>query len=279
MKLRIAGLLAFSLLSSLSAQAGATGKLESPKSNSYASGIDLVRGWHCSANIIEVQFDNGPRYKAAQGTLREDTTSTCGDADNGFGLVFNYNKLGDGQHRVRVFADNVEFGNVQFQVVTLGSEYQKGLSARTYSDFISVGKRAKLQWDESRQNFSIVGIENFPFDANTLINRMQGQWSGTWTSWDRQYTGTANITLSSLNGGKSIAITSTAITGSECPSTMSGSTTIDLSTPIFEAVIVFTDGSTALLQAIPTLNYEALSGVFSYLSGPCSGDTVVFSLF
>ena len=50
----------------------------------------------------------------------------CGDSDNGFGLLFNWNLLGDGTHTVRALADGVEFDSATFTVTTLGKEFVRG---------------------------------------------------------------------------------------------------------------------------------------------------------
>ena len=34
----------------------------------------------------------------------------CGDSNNGFGLLFNWNLLGNGDHTIRALADGVELG-------------------------------------------------------------------------------------------------------------------------------------------------------------------------
>ena len=52
-------------------------------------------------------------FAAAYGTSREDTLPICGDADNGFGLLVNWNGFGDGPHEVRALADGEEFGRLE----------------------------------------------------------------------------------------------------------------------------------------------------------------------
>ncbi len=107
--------------------------LESPSSGSCESGIGLIRGWVCNATAVEVQMDNGERWLTAYGTKREDTAAVCGDTNNGFGLTFNWNRLGDGPHTLRAFADGVEFAALTFNVTTLGREYLQGASGTSRS--------------------------------------------------------------------------------------------------------------------------------------------------
>lgn len=98
----------------------AQGVLENPSSGSFQSGIGLVSGWKCTATTVTVSFDGGPPLQAAYGTSREDTRSVCGDANNGFGLLFNWNLLGKGTHTVRALADGVQFASATFTVTRWG---------------------------------------------------------------------------------------------------------------------------------------------------------------
>ena len=51
----------------------------------------------------------------------------CGDTDNGFGLLFNWNLLSDGEHEVVALVDGVELGRATVTVTTLGAEFLRGL--------------------------------------------------------------------------------------------------------------------------------------------------------
>ena len=81
--------------------------LENPQPDSFQSGIGVISGWAYNAQTIEISFNGGPRLKAAVGTIREDTHGVCGDSDNGFGLLYNWNRLGDGVHTVTTYADHL----------------------------------------------------------------------------------------------------------------------------------------------------------------------------
>lgn len=148
---------AASIILSLAAGAAwAQGNLENPAPDGSESGIGLISGWHCGASRIEVDFDGGPLVKAAYGTGRGDTASACGDTDNGFGLLYNYNLLGPGTHTARAYADGVLFATHTFTVSTLGGEFMKGLSKNFIVDnFPSPGQGAVVSWQESKQNFVI----------------------------------------------------------------------------------------------------------------------------
>ena len=130
--------------------------LENPVPGSFQSGIGLISGWVCAAQTITLSFDGGPPQEAAYGTSRGDTEGICGDSDNGFGLLYNWNLLGDGSHTVTAYADGVEFASVTVTVTTLGAEFRRGLSREVIiPDFPEVGTDAVLQWQEAQQNFVI----------------------------------------------------------------------------------------------------------------------------
>ena len=84
----------------------------------------------------------------------------CGDTNNGFVTLVNWNLFGDGVHTVRALADGVEFGRAAFQVTTLGQEFVHGAQGRyVLPDFPQPGSTAVIEWEESSQNFVIVGTE------------------------------------------------------------------------------------------------------------------------
>ena len=79
----------------------------------------------------------------------------CGDTDNGFGLLFNWNLLGDGVHTVVAYADGVEFASTTVIVTTLGQEFLRGVSdSYTLSDFPDPGATRTLRWQERSRTLS-----------------------------------------------------------------------------------------------------------------------------
>lgn len=132
------------------------GFLENPGPSSFHSGIGVISGWICDAVVVEVVLDDLPPQEASYGTERLDTAGVCGDEDNGFGLLFNWNLLGDGEHTVRVLADGDEFGQAAFTVTTLGVEFLRGVQGEwIVQDFPSPGEEVRLVWQEALQNFVI----------------------------------------------------------------------------------------------------------------------------
>jgi len=136
-------------------QVRAQGALEIPQPNSDQSGISIVSGWHCSASVIEVSFDGGPRIKTAYGTTRADTKGPCADEDNGFSLLWAYSLIGAGQHEVIAYADGVEFGRARFNVTDISDKnFLTGKSAEVrVGAFPDLAHDVILKWQESNQNF------------------------------------------------------------------------------------------------------------------------------
>ena len=129
--------------------------LENPRSASFQSGIGIISGWACHAHEIVIELAGTP-VPAAYGTPRGDTQSVCGDSNNGFSLLVNWNNLGAGKHVVRALADGVEFARTTVQVTTLGIDFLKDVRRTVIvPDFPYPGDTTTLRWEESRQNFLI----------------------------------------------------------------------------------------------------------------------------
>lgn len=135
--------------------------LEVPAQGAWVSGIQTISGWWCNANEITIEFDGMLSAQAAYGTERNDTIGPCGDANNGFGLLFNWNLLGEGQHTVRVLADGVVFAEHIVNVGTLGlGEFATGLTGQySLPGFPTPGQETTVIWEESTQNFMIQGVQ------------------------------------------------------------------------------------------------------------------------
>ena len=139
---------------------GLTGFLENPGHNSFQSGVRVLSGWVCDADTVELAIGTAGRQVAAYGTERLDTAGVCGDTDNGFGLLFNWNLLGEGEHAVVAFVDNIELGRATVQVTTLGQEFLRGAEGECMADdFPRLGQSVLLEWQQNSQNFVITDVE------------------------------------------------------------------------------------------------------------------------
>ena len=134
-------------------------RLGNPQPHSFQSGIGVISGWACHAEEIVIEL-NGDPQQAAYGTRRTDTQSACGDTNNGFGLLVNWNNLGAGTHTVRALLDGVEFANTTVRVTTLApgeaGKFLRGVSGTVVvPDFPRPGEDTTLRWEQALQNFVI----------------------------------------------------------------------------------------------------------------------------
>ena len=136
------------------------GYLENPGPNSFQSGVGVLSGWVCAADEVEITLGDLPRQRAAYGTERLDTQDACGDTDNGFGLLFNWNLLGDGVHEVVAYVDDEELGRAAVQVTSLGHEFLRGAAGECVAaDFPTRGETVTLEWQQTSQNFVMTAVE------------------------------------------------------------------------------------------------------------------------
>ena len=147
---------------------GQVGILGNPSPGTAHSGVAIISGWHCTAQSVTIELLNGHTgavitTKAGAGTERGDTAGVCGDTDNGFGLLWNWNILGDGWHTVRAFADEEPepFSWSRVFVTTLGlGEFPEELRGEyTLDGFPAPGQSVTVEWRQEQQNFVITGVE------------------------------------------------------------------------------------------------------------------------
>ncbi len=135
------------------------GYLENPGPNSFQSGIGVLSGWACEGEEVVIELNGAPQ-PAAYGTERLDTEEACGDTANGFGLLFNWNLLGEGEHEVVAFVDGEELGRATVRVTTLGEEFLRGVTGEcTVEDFPMLGETVTLEWQQNSQNFVVTDVE------------------------------------------------------------------------------------------------------------------------
>lgn len=270
----------FSLIIAMAALAWAgsamgEGYLENPMEMGHESGIGVVSGFHCDAEVIEVKFDDYDPIPAAHGTTRADTAELCGNENTGYGLLWNWNLLGPGQHTVRVFADGVEFDNATFTVSTLGAEFVRGLVLQTDLMAMDVGKMFDLRWQESKQNFVIEYVEDADFTLPELVAVLSGTWSGTWHS----PTGTGNISMA-FDAAQSgyPRVTAIRLSGTGCAGNgVAIGDLDDLNDPLI--VGVMDDGSEVEFELLVTESFTTLGGALYFDSGPCAETDGIFYMF
>ena len=251
------------------------GYLENPQEMGHESGIGVVSGFHCDAEVIEVKFDDYDPIPAAHGTTRADTAELCGNENTGYGLLWNWNLLGPGQHIVRVFADGVEFDSATFEVSTLGQEFVRGLVLQTDLIAIDVGKMFDLRWQESKQNFAIEDVEDADFTLPELVAVLSGVWSGAWHSPGG--TGTISMTFDEAESGYP-RVTAIELTGTGCASNGVATGDLDdLNDPLITGIM--DDGSNVEFELLVTESFTTLGGAIYFDSGPCTETDGIFYMF
>ena len=132
------------------------GVLENPRAGSHQSGVGVISGWVCEADTVEIKI-NGVPYPVPYGTARLDTEDACGDVDNGFGLLFNWNLLDDGAHAVVAVVDGEELDRATITVTTVDGEFPEGLEGEYILEgFPDPDTSVVIRWEESLQNFVII---------------------------------------------------------------------------------------------------------------------------
>ncbi len=86
----------------------------------------------------------------------------CGASNTytGFGLLINFNLLGNGTHTAQAIVNGVAQGTpTQFTVTVPSGEFLTGVSSQiTVPNFPSAGRTATPMWQQSQQNFAIRSV-------------------------------------------------------------------------------------------------------------------------
>ena len=133
--------------------------LENPQPESFQSGISTISGWVCDALRVHLLIDGNIRADAVYGTGREDTRAACGDTNNGFSVLVNWNDLSEGIHTVALCVDDVCGNSIRVAVHSYGESFLRGRSGiipvctnRTSPPFPTP---TIFIWQESSQNWAI----------------------------------------------------------------------------------------------------------------------------
>ena len=111
-------------------------------------GLVCSRAGCVTPEAVEIAIGDLTTQMATYGAERVDTQDVCGDTANGFGLLFNWNRLGDGEHTVVA------------RVTTLGAEFLRGVAGECMVDgFPPPGETVTLEWQQNKQNFVITAVE------------------------------------------------------------------------------------------------------------------------
>ena len=170
-----------SVLMLLPSLASAQSAIDNPPTNvtSNQSGGTFIGGWHCDAETaaIRVRFTSSEgtvEVAAAAGTSRADTAGVCGDANNGFGLGWNWNIFPDGLVTLEFLADDTVFATARVNVISLGGEFVSADASCTLSDFPHAGDTAVFRWSTGAQQLQLDS-----FNAQPSLEGLLGDWTIT----------------------------------------------------------------------------------------------------
>ena len=172
-----------------------TGYLENPGPDSFHSGIGVISGWVCDAEKVEIEITTARgrvfRFDAAYGTERADTAGECGDTDNGFGLLFNWNLLSGGEHEVIAFVDGEELGRAMISVTIPGMRQTPDSRGDTWTEFLRgatgeclVGDfpyprfSGRFRWNQGTQHLELVEVLLTP--ERPVLGHLTTHFDGTW---------------------------------------------------------------------------------------------------
>lgn len=129
---------------------------ESPSQGTIESGVGVLRGWACDADRVEVVIDGHDRIVVPYGGSRGDTETVCGDADNGYATVVNWNRYDDGPHDLEAFIDGKRITSIRFIVARFAESFLRELDRSVdVLDFPATGDRMQLTWSQPHQNFTV----------------------------------------------------------------------------------------------------------------------------
>jgi hypothetical protein len=146
------------------------GSFEVPGNTSFQSGISVMSGWACEAESVTIEIDGGAQVVAtAYGTERADTEEICGHSATGFGVLWNYNLLGPGQHVAVAKVDGVVLGSSTFWVTEIDGDNDEGNDRDFLRDlsgtfpidgFPSAEQTTDVSWSTATQNFVVSDVRS-----------------------------------------------------------------------------------------------------------------------
>ena len=161
MRKTIAGF-SLALAGVLAAAPGGAAMLGNPGEGGLYSGIGVISGWKCEANgPLTVRFNGGEPIPLVYGSQRPDVleAGACSRDRVGFVAIWNWGRLGDGEHVAVVYDNGVEFDRAPFTVGSPGEEFLGGVEREhLLENFPYPGDTTILEWNESTQHFEIRGV-------------------------------------------------------------------------------------------------------------------------
>lgn len=152
---------------------------ESPAQGDVVSGVGVIRGWACypggrgQIGAVTYTIDDQPLYyQLPYGALRTDTADACGYdfgefTNTGYGGVFYWGHLADGEHKLTFYLDGEEMTSVTVNVakppptdIPEDAGFRKGAEGEyVIENFLGTDETVTIRWSEADQNFIIVDYD------------------------------------------------------------------------------------------------------------------------
>lgn len=145
--------------------------LGSPGPGEVVGGFGTIRGWACyprqagaipgTIGKVSYQVDTRAIKPVLYGSPRGDTAERCGgNVENGFAAPINWNRFSLGEHTFTLYVDGEEAISHDVVVSGTGETYLRELEAEyELSNFPRGGDTTTVQWSQSAQDFTIIGVE------------------------------------------------------------------------------------------------------------------------
>lgn len=151
------------LLFTLLTHSAFAGAIEIPKSGSTISGISLIAGWTCDvAEALTLRIEDtqvgsksGITIPVLYGGIRSSTIEACGDDDNGFAMLFDYNSLPDGWHTITLSNSGHLLDRAAFFVESPSPDYLTPMT-EVLAGYQANGKEVLLRWVDDQQQFQAI---------------------------------------------------------------------------------------------------------------------------
>ena len=165
--------------------------LEHPGPGARVSGIGMVAGWACEGDLtVEFRDMRGRAHvlidetPAPHGSKREDTQAACGDVNNGFAAVMNWNNLGSGRTEARLMRNGEVLATQEFTITAFAHEFIEIEGTRSCHmwDFPEFGQEARFVWDNSTQGLVLEFVfheddyPDYPNEASFFSGRPLHGW-------------------------------------------------------------------------------------------------------
>lgn len=138
--------------------------LGTPPDGSTVSGVGVISGYHCQASSnngkkVEIRVDDLALGAAGTGTTLLGTHTVCGHTDTGYSMLYNFNNLAEGEHKITAVFDGIPFATNRVHTVRSTGVLWRTLGEQspwiTVPDFPEPGQYSTIVWKDELQGFVV----------------------------------------------------------------------------------------------------------------------------